>query len=102
MIFIANKGEVEVKIPRTSNKIQETYNILIESQATNQAYTFEDVVDTTSLRDYYTFTLDLSEIPDGEYEYNVSNLCEGLIQIGEISHTISAYTQNNEYKEYGA
>lgn len=102
MIFIDNKTTpISLKIPKNNSEFKENYTMELQSQATNQKYTFSGLTDASGLTDYYSFTIDFNSVKNGEYEYKIGE-DKGLIQIGKISHTISAYTKDNTYIEYNA
>lgn len=102
MIFIDNKSsEVSLKIPKNNSNFVSSYTMVLKSQATNQSYSFSGLTDASGLTDYYTFSINFNEVKKGEYEYSIGE-DKGLIQIGKISHTHSAYTKDNTYIEYKA
>ena len=100
MVFIDTKsGKIEVKIPRNTADSAETYTLTLKSQGTNQTYTFSGLTDSGISEDYLTFSVNFNRVKEGEYEYSVG-VEKGLIQIGKISHTATAYTDTREYIEY--
>ncbi len=100
MVFIDTKsGRIEIKLPKNTANSAETYTLSLKSQATNQQYSFTGLTDTGGFEDYLTFSVNFNKVKTGEYEYSVG-VEKGLIQVGKISHTVTAYTEDREYIEY--
>ena len=78
-----------VYFPKNLSKNTETSDILLFSELSNKKYEFLKRTDEKNLYDYYVFTLDLSEVEDGEYVYYVKNdgniVSKGVLNIGDIN-----------------
>lgn len=90
-----------IYFPKNLNNFKEIHLITFTSEITNKSYSF-DVRDEDNLFDYYVFTLDLSDLPDGEYKYNIDEDACGLIILGDLTKINTIYDKNNnKYIIYG-
>lgn len=102
MLFIDNKtSQISVKMPKNNSDLLSSYTLELKSQATNQSYSFSGLTDASGYTDYYTFSINFSDVKNGEYEYRIGK-DKGLIQIGKISHTHTSYKKDNTFIEYKA
>ena len=103
MIQINEKSsENIVNFPKNQNL---TGNLVLKlhSEITQKTYSF-NVVDEGSSKRYYKFTLDFSEVDNGEYDYSINDLETGLIRIGMVeSSTPELVEYVDEYNiiQYG-
>ena len=102
MIEIKEKVEQVVYFPKNSNKLLEIYSLELHSELTQKSYTFS-VVDSGNSNRYYKFTVDFSDVDDGEYNYSISGIDTGLIRIGEIyqNYSVSSFDDDVEVIQYG-
>lgn len=59
-----------------------------------------DVIDTKTLKDYYYFLIDFSDVPDGEYVYTIDAIERGLIIIGDLTPNKKQYSNTKETIQY--
>lgn len=76
----------------------------LKSELSQKIYTFE-VSDEGELDDYFIFSIDFSEIEEGEYIATVRDndnvpLSVSLLRVGAISAVNMEYNNNEEYIEY--
>lgn len=74
------------------------------SELTNKEYSFDGLTDGDDLADYYVFTLNLSDIPDGEYKYTIDDDACGLIILGDLqikANNVVYDDNNNKFIVYG-
>lgn len=72
MIHILPKRDnnlTKIHIPK--NSIDNQTSFFLWSRLTNKVYSFEGLEDLLEYRDYFTFEVDFSKIPDGEYEMTI-------------------------------
>ena len=103
MIYILDKtDEKTVLIPKNKKSCKLDYKFLLKSELDNKFYGF-DVTDENYLSNYYSFSIDFSDIPNGEYTYQIDDEEKGLLRIGEIEydHTDYENNENNDYIVYG-
>ena len=102
MIEIKEKVEQVVYFPKNSNEVLEIYSLELHSELTQKSYTFS-VVDSGNSNRYYKFTVDFSNVDDGEYNYSISGRDTGLIRIGEIyqNYSVSVFDDDVEVIQYG-
>ena len=102
MIEIKEKVEQVVYFPKNSNEVLEIYSLELHSELTQKSYTFS-VVDSGNSNRYYKFTVDFSDVDDGEYNYSISGRDTGLIRIGEIyqNYSVSVFDDDVEVIQYG-
>ena len=84
----------------TPKRCEENQHTLVISSPKN-VYSF-DLEDEDLLSDFYVFTLDLSEIPSGEYTYEVGCDSSGIIRIGDYVDENKQYASNRKIIEYNA
>ena len=103
MIEIKEKVEQVVYFPKNSNEVLEIYSLELHSELTQKSYTFS-VVDSGNSNRYYKFTVDFSDVDDGEYNYSISGIDTGLIRIGEINkeYSVSSFDDDVEVIQYGS
>ena len=97
MIIIDNiSGQITVKLP--SNLTKSSKPILhLKNTETKKEYDIE-FEDTSTSDLWYVGLFDCSNIPSGEYEYEIdSNL--GLLRIGEVMNK-KVYDNNITFKSY--
>lgn len=77
----------------------------LNNRGSNQTYEF--VITDSGYTNYgfYSFDVDLSNVPDDEYEYKVFGeddkvLASGIIRVNELNNTIEYYNKNIEYVYY--
>lgn len=100
MIIIRDKmRENEVYFPKMRHFGITECCLTLKSEATLQEYEFFPE-DDGCLNDYYIFHINFSEIPDGEYRYNINVIDNGLIRIGEIKAEKTQYNSKQGYKQY--
>ena len=102
MIEIKEKVEQVVYFPKNSNEALEIYSLELHSELTQNSYTFS-VVDSGNSNRYYKFTVDFSDVDDGEYNYSISGRDTGLIRIGEIyqNYSVTSFDDDVEVIQYG-
>lgn len=94
--------KTQLILPKNTHNLGELQLVLL-SNSTNKEYNFS-VEDTTNYSDYYTFEVDFTEVPDGEYNYyvkvNDEILAKGLMYIDCFKNNNTEYIQNNKYIVY--
>lgn len=108
MIIISNKNiENSVYFPQniyTNNN--DIYKIIFVDRGTNKQYEFNNLDDKHLVQyDFYSFFINFSSMPEGEYEYTIfdSNndiVGKGLIRLNELEQDNIYYNKNNEYIAY--
>lgn len=108
MIIVSDKNiENSVYFPKniyTSNT--GIYKLVLNDRGTNKQYEFENLDDKHLVQyDFYSFLLDFSTLPEGEYEYTIfdSNndvVGKGLIRLNELIQDNIYYNKNNEFIAY--
>lgn len=108
MIIIKNKNiENSVYIPQniyTSNN--DIYTLMLFDRGTNKEYTFSGLIDRHLINiSFYTFFINFSNVPKGEYEYSIIDSNEdivstGLIRLNELESDISVYDDSRTYIAY--
>ena len=79
MIIISNKDiENSVYFPRNLyTETNDVYTVVLNDRATNNKYTFNNLDDKHLVQfGFYTFFVDFSELPEGEYEYKLYSVKE--------------------------
>lgn len=108
MIIVSNKNTANyVFFPRNIYEYNtDTYNIVLIDRGSNKEYFFDNCVDEHLANiDYYTFSLNFKDLPEGEYEYiifdsNNDIVGKGLIRLNELEQDNIYYNKNNEYIAY--
>ena len=97
MIIIDNiSGQITVKLP--SNLTKSSKPILhLKNTETKKEYDIE-FEDTSTSDLWYVGLFDCSNIPSGEYEYEIDNNL-GLLRIGEVMNK-KVYDNNITFKSY--
>lgn len=108
MIIIKNKNiENSVYIPQniyTSNN--DIYTLMLFDRGTNKEYIFSGLIDRHLINiSFYTFFINFSNVPKGEYEYSIIDSNEdivstGLIRLNELESDISVYDDSRTYIAY--
>ena len=98
MIIIDNiSGQITVKIP--SNLTKSSKPILhLKNTETKKEYDIE-IEDTSTSDLWYVGLFDCSNIPSGEYEYEIDNNL-GLLRIGEVMNK-QVYDKEITFRSYG-
>lgn len=97
MIVIINKSKPNlVYAPKTMPTIEALLKMELIGETDKKNYVME-LVDETYSDDFFTFTIDASELPDQEYKYTIKTLdneflASGLMRVGKI---ISDKTNKN-------
>ena len=98
MIIIDNiSGQITVKIP--SNLTKSSKPILhLKNTETKKEYDIE-IEDTSTSELWYVGLFDCSNIPVGEYEYEIDGN-RGILRIGEVMNK-KVYDKEITFKSYG-
>lgn len=98
MISISDKtAPISINIPRNTAQVYENYTLKLSRG--NKDYTIVPT-DIIERNDYRTMVVDVSSMPDGEYEYSLNSGEIGIIRIGAINKTNTKYTANEQYQFY--
>lgn len=107
MVIIRDKNKENILyLPKNLNKNESFYSLVLVDRATNKEYLFDNIEDLFLVKfDYYTFKLNFSEIPSGEYEYCITSnhtiFGNGLIRLNEITRSNPTnYNDNRTYIVY--
>lgn len=96
MIIIDNISEqITVKLP--NNLVKSSGKIYLKNTETKKEYIKEFEDESTSDL-YYVWTYTFSDIPIGEYEYEIDGN-RGLLRIGEVMNK-KVYDNNITFKSY--
>lgn len=108
MIIVSDKNiENSVYFPQniyTNNN--DIYKLLLNDRGTNKKYEFEHLEDKHLVQyDFYSFLLNFSNLPEGEYEYTIYDSNEkvvgsGLIRLNALEQENTYYNKNNEFIAY--
>lgn len=108
MIIVSNKNiENSVYFPQniyTDNT--DIYKLILIDRGTNKQYTFENLDDKHLVQfDFYTFFINFSNLPEGEYEYTIfdsnnKTVGKGLIRLNELEQENIIYNDNRTYIAY--
>jgi hypothetical protein len=108
MIIIENKNmENSVYFPQniyTSNT--DIYTVVLFDRATNRKYTFSGLDDKHLVQfSFYTFFIDFTNIPEGEYEYSIidsnsKTVGTGLIRLNDLIESNVIYNDPRTYIAY--
>lgn len=95
-------SKTEVILPKNTPQFTQNHTFSMYSEMTNDEYSLE-CVDEGGLSDFFVFTMDLTNIPDGEYRYRIDEDACGLIILGELAYNNTSYTDenNNKFIVYG-
>lgn len=98
MIIIDNiSGQITVKLP--NNLVKSSKPILhLKNTETKKEYDIE-IEDTSTSDLWYVGLFDCSNIPSGEYEYEIDNNL-GLLRIGEVMDK-KVYDKEITFRSYG-
>lgn len=108
MIIISNKDiENSVYFPRNIyTSTNDIYTVLLKDRGSNKEYTFEELGDRFLVQfGFYTFFVDFSELPEGEYEYNIIDSNDklvgtGLIRLNSLGSDVVCYNNERTYIVY--
>ena len=96
IIIDSNLSKVTVKLP--NNLVKSSKPILhLKNTETKKEYDIE-LEDTSTSDLWYVGLFDCSNIPSGEYEYEIDNNL-GLLRIGEVMNK-KVYDNNITFKSY--
>ena len=96
IIIDSNLSEVTVKLP--NNLVKSSGKIYLKNTETKKEYIKEFEDESTSDL-YYVWTYTFSDIPIGEYEYEIDGN-RGLLRIGEVMNK-KVYDKEITFKSYG-
>lgn len=111
MIIIEDKNIVKTvyfprnlyKEDRVNSNIDE-YKLILFNRGTNKRYEFNVNNTREATYDFYSFNIDFSELPNGEYEYLIlmeeRNIASGLIRLGSLVVYNNEYNNNRTYIAY--
>lgn len=95
VIIDSNLSEVTVKIP--NNLVKSSSILHLKNTETKKEYDIE-LEDTGTSELWYVGLFDCSNIPIGEYEYDIDEN-RGLLRIGEVMNK-KVYDNNITFKSY--
>ena len=95
IIIDSNLSEITVKIP--NNLVKSSGKIYLKNTETKKEYIKEFEDESTSDL-YYVWTYTFSDIPIGEYEYEIDGN-RGILRIGEVMNK-KVYDNNITFKSY--
>lgn len=108
MVIVSDKNiENSVYFPQnicTDNT--DVYKLVLNDRGTNKEYVFDNLDDKHLVQyDFYSFSLNFSKLPEGEYEYTIfdSNndiVGKGIIRLNELEQDNIYYNKNNEFIAY--
>lgn len=91
--------------PKNTVEDAESYTMSLKSEITHQTFLLT-VIDSKKMSGYFSFSISFSDIPDGEYNYEIrtdDHLCaKGLLRIGVIAPKRKIYNPTEEYQCYDA
>ena len=95
-MVISSKTQTELYIPAV---VGDAKKLVFKNPITNK----EKLVSETAVTNgnYYVFTVNLSNIDEGEYIYTAGS-DTGIIRIGKYKETAVSYTSDNKNIEYNA
>lgn len=92
-----------IYVPKNMAPSGTTLVLSLISTVNNKVYS-AIVEDMSGLTDFYLFEVDFSELPDGEYKYeirdNLQIVSTGLVKIGDFTIDKEEYNYRQEYYEY--
>lgn len=98
MVIINNiSGQITVKLPSNLTKSSKP-TLHLKNTETKKEYDIE-FEDTSTSDLWYVGLFDCSNIPSGEYEYEIDNNL-GLLRIGEVMNK-KVYDKEITFKSYG-
>lgn len=102
MVVIYSKSASEiVNFPKTQN-LDGDLVLTFHSELTQNDYSF-DVVDLGTSKRFYKFELDLTNVPNGEFAYNINGKEQGLVRVGDVSNStpeIVSFSDEYEVIQY--
>lgn len=103
MIEIDNKVSQVVYFPKTM-KSTGPYTLKIHSELSQKDWYIDNLLDQANLNDYYKFTVDFSNVDDGEFNYEIRKADDvfdtGLIRIGVVQNYGDGYNTQVEIIQY--
>ena len=96
IIIDSNLSEVTVKIP--NNLVKSSSILHLKNTETKKEYDIEFEDESTSDL-YYVWTYTFSDIPIGEYEYEIDRN-RGILRIGEVMNK-KVYDKEITFRSYG-
>lgn len=107
MIIVSDKNRVNtVYFPKNLYDNTGPYTVTLCDRGTNKKYYFAGLEDNRlASHMFYTFSINFSELPAGEYEYEINDEDEsvcgtGIIRLNELVSDTVTYNKNNEYIAY--
>jgi hypothetical protein len=110
MIIIHNKKvRVYTYFDRNTDENVDFYRLDITNRTTNDKYTWDELEDLSTMKNYYDFRIPFSGVTNGEYEYilsyqenNKTKIADkGLLVVGEYEGLDKAsYTSTRVYECY--
>lgn len=82
------------------------YTLRLVERGSNKSYGFESLEDKHLVQfGFYTFFLDFSDVPEGEYEYTITDsnnsvVGKGIIRLNQLEETNEYYNEKTEYVVY--
>jgi hypothetical protein len=82
------------------------YSLRIIERGSNQSYNFTGLEDRHLVQfGFYTFFLDFSSVPEGEYEYTITDsnnsvVGKGIIRLNQLEDRNEYYTEKTDYIVY--
>ncbi len=82
------------------------YSLRIIERGSNQSYNFNRLEDRHLVQfGFYTFFLDFSDVPEGEYEYTITDsnnsvVGKGIIRLNQLEDSNQYYTEKTDYIVY--
>ena len=98
MIIISDKNiENSVYFPRNLYAgTEDEYTLVLNDRGSNTKHTFSNVEDKHLISfGFYTFIVDFTQLPKGEYEYTIFDTNENIVGTGLIR--LNELTTNNVY-----
>ena len=95
MIQAENINNQAIYVPRINTEIKESYVLTVTRGNISTPLT---ATSATELTDYRLLVFDFSNLKKGEYTYTLNTGESGLLRIGKIINSITAYTSNDQEK----
>lgn len=104
MIIIDKTGVNQIKFPKNGRNFEDYFLTLeIRSELTGKEYFYDNLLDEGEDRNFYIVTLDLSDLEEGEYVYDITDgewSTRGLLRIGWLDREVKSYENLETVKEY--
>lgn len=97
MVIIPDKDkESLVYISQNIYQPAGEYDIVLRDRATNDDYEFHCADENVVQNSFYTFRMDFSDVPVGEYEYEVKDsenwtVSKGIIRLNRLENDVIEY-----------